>query len=310
MPRQTKRSGHHVRRHVRTTDRPHCLAAATDIHQECLDHSHDLGTAGQASHTPARARDSDLRPTEDKRQRTSSHVLGGSMRLVQSEGTTQRCASGALHGRRATLSLPAERPTAIAIEIADAAAVPRLPSGRQNLGQFLEPGPQVSETRRRLCWRGVPPRRDLRVRVPGRPSALRPGHAAPARKRAGGGRTWMSTWRRCRVHRGAARSWPAGSGAPRVRRSCRGRGIRASSDPVRRSRTVATGPSRMAPAHCKHGWSVVVRTRSRRRGNGSRASTFVSASATVALSDRLHPAYQKALGRDPGGGVGSGQRRS
>jgi hypothetical protein len=37
----------------------------------------------------------------------------------------------------------------------------------------------------------------------------------------------------------------------------------------------------MAPAHCKHGWSVVVRTRSRRRGNGSRASTFVSAWASA-----------------------------
>ena len=40
----------------------------------------------------------------------------------------------------------AERSAAIVIEIADAAAVPRLPSGRQDLGQFPEPGPQVSET--------------------------------------------------------------------------------------------------------------------------------------------------------------------
>jgi hypothetical protein len=31
---------------------------------------------------------------------------------------------------------------------------------------------------------------------------------------------------------------------------------------------------------------------------------------TVALSDRLQPAYQKVLERDPGGGVGSGQRCS
>jgi hypothetical protein len=43
---------------------------------------------------------------------------------------------------------------------------------------------------------------------------------------------------------------------------------------------VATGPSRMAPAHCRHGWSVVVRTRSQRPRNGSRASTFVSAWAS------------------------------
>jgi hypothetical protein len=31
---------------------------------------------------------------------------------------------------------------------------------------------------------------------------------------------------------------------------------------------------------------------------------------TVALSDRLQPAYQKVLERNPGGGVGSGQRCS
>jgi hypothetical protein len=31
---------------------------------------------------------------------------------------------------------------------------------------------------------------------------------------------------------------------------------------------------------------------------------------TVALSDRLQPAYQKVLERNPGGGVGSGQRFS
>jgi hypothetical protein len=31
---------------------------------------------------------------------------------------------------------------------------------------------------------------------------------------------------------------------------------------------------------------------------------------TVALSDRLQPAYQKILDGNPGGGVGSGQRRS
>ena len=59
--------------------------------------------------------------------------------------------------------------------------------------------------------------------------------AAPPGSRAGGGRTWISRWRRCRAHRGAARSWPAGSCAPRVRRACRSRGIRPSSDPVRRT---------------------------------------------------------------------------
>ena len=37
----------------------------------------------------------------------------------------------------------------------------------------------------------------------------------------------------------------------------------------------------MAPAHCRHGWSVVVRTTSRRPRNGSRASTFVSAWASA-----------------------------
>ena len=42
-----------------------------------------------------------------------------------------------------------------------------------------------------------------------------------------------------------------------------------------------SGPSRMAPAHCRHGWSVVVRTTSRRPRNGSRASTFVSAWASA-----------------------------
>jgi hypothetical protein len=36
----------------------------------------------------------------------------------------------------------------------------------------------------------------------------------------------------------------------------------------------------------------------------------VLALATVSLSDRSQSAYQKVLERHPGGGVGSGQRRS
>jgi hypothetical protein len=51
--------------------------------------------------------------------------------------------------------------------------------------------------------------------------------------------------------------------------------------PASRGRTVAIGPGRMAPAHCRHGWSVVVRTRSRRVPSGSLASTFVSAWASA-----------------------------
>src|SRR5215469_688570 len=37
----------------------------------------------------------------------------------------------------------------------------------------------------------------------------------------------------------------------------------------------------MAAAHCRHGWRVLERTRSRRLGNGSRASTFISAWASA-----------------------------
>jgi hypothetical protein len=48
-------------------------------------------------------------------------------------------------------------------------------------------------------------------------------------------------------------------------------------------------PSRMAPAHCRHGWSVVVRTRSRRPRNGNLASTFISAWASAEPSLELRP---------------------
>ena len=47
------------------------------------------------------------------------------------------------------------------------------------------------------------------------------------------------------------------------------------------NRTVAIGPSRMAAAHWRHGWSVLERTRFLWLRNLSRASTFISAWASA-----------------------------